>query len=217
MNIPNFLNVPGQVVFNERGNNLLVRGNQVIAWLCTHKDPMFWLEVTWSPENYPALNVTHIQSDEDELREHVDILLKQGWTARKLSLPERELPRSKPPGGVYGDPMVYIRMPDLPESVTDVIEAFIRAVGVKMVTDKETFTSQRIAQLFNENAWSLYQLLRADGEFDPDMKKLLIIPADQIDTRIYTKESWLRGFNCWNNDGCIAHIDDDGELVIFTM
>lgn len=79
----------GNVVYNERGNNLLVRGNQFVSWLRTGDET--WLEVAWSPDNYPALCVTHMASTDDSLLEHIDRLVADdGWEIRKLNLTRKE-------------------------------------------------------------------------------------------------------------------------------
>jgi hypothetical protein len=68
----------------ERANTLLVNdGGDMVAWLTIDGDTR--VEVTWNPDNYPALNVTFTTLTEDQLVEHINTNLK-GWSVRKSNL-----------------------------------------------------------------------------------------------------------------------------------
>jgi hypothetical protein len=75
----------------ERGNTMLVQedGPNMVAWLTVEGDTR--LEVEYSPDNYPALNVRLCSLTDRELSVHItDNLLPNGWTVQKwnLSIPQ---------------------------------------------------------------------------------------------------------------------------------
>lgn len=68
----------------ERGNTLLANdGGGMVAWLDAGGGKR--LEVSWQPENYPALNVRMVSLTDAELLAHIAANLS-GWHIRKLNL-----------------------------------------------------------------------------------------------------------------------------------
>ena len=67
----------------ERGNTLLVNGDSFVAWLDLGNHVR--LEVSWVPDNYPALNVQTIKRTQEELAEHINTRCV-GWDVRKCHI-----------------------------------------------------------------------------------------------------------------------------------
>jgi hypothetical protein len=77
----------------ERGNTLLSTGEgNIVAWLDlpggegrqvhVHK---YRLEVTYTPDNYPSLNVQIVRSSDEELAAHINSQLG-GWLVHKCNV-----------------------------------------------------------------------------------------------------------------------------------
>jgi hypothetical protein len=80
----------------ERGNTLLSTGEgNIIAWLSLGDNNMR-LEVSYCPDNYPALNVKVVNLTDTQLAEHINTKL-QGWLIHKCNIEgvETELNRVK--------------------------------------------------------------------------------------------------------------------------
>jgi hypothetical protein len=69
---------------NERGGTLLVADGDVY-FLGRLKAPDLWVEVSFHPDNYPAVSVAVIRANEEELTAHVQEY-KTGWYVRKANL-----------------------------------------------------------------------------------------------------------------------------------
>lgn len=68
----------------ERGNTLLVTGEgNMVAWLDLLGDQR--LQVSWCPDNYPALNVTVVTLTDAQLAEHINTRCG-GWLIRKCNI-----------------------------------------------------------------------------------------------------------------------------------
>jgi hypothetical protein len=69
---------------DERGNTLLTADNgAIIAWIGLQGDNR--LEVSFYPDNYPALSVQVVKLDEVALATHINTNLS-GWYVRRLNL-----------------------------------------------------------------------------------------------------------------------------------
>ena len=67
----------------ERGNTLLVDGPNMVAWLSLQGSDR--LEVSWCPDNYPALTVQVVRISDAELATHINTELVD-WTILKCQL-----------------------------------------------------------------------------------------------------------------------------------
>jgi hypothetical protein len=61
----------------ERGNNLVVRGDAMAAWITLAGKKK--LEVTWTPGNYPALTVSTTDIADADLASHMKDMEESGW------------------------------------------------------------------------------------------------------------------------------------------
>ena len=68
---------------NERGNTLLATDDNMVAWLTLEGN--LRLEVSWTPDNYPALHVRTVELTDEEIAKHI----RQncgGWYVRRLNI-----------------------------------------------------------------------------------------------------------------------------------
>lgn len=67
----------------ERGNTLLEMDGSMVAWLDLVDDQR--LEVSWCPNNYPALNVSVVSLTDEQLASHINSKCR-GWIIRKCNV-----------------------------------------------------------------------------------------------------------------------------------
>lgn len=76
----------GANALTERGGILLVNdGGDFQAWL-TVPGTCEWREISWRPDNYPALHTAEVTATEEELAAYIQKNFV-GWTVRKMNLP----------------------------------------------------------------------------------------------------------------------------------
>ena len=79
------IELPVDWVVCERGNTLLSSGEgNIIAWLDLPGEE-YRLEVTFNPDNYPALNVRVAELGDAELADHINSELG-GWLVHKCNV-----------------------------------------------------------------------------------------------------------------------------------
>jgi hypothetical protein len=69
----------------ERGGVLLVNDAGGFQAYQTIPGTNEWKDISWHPENYPALRVTDLTATKEELTAHIQQHFI-GWTARKMNL-----------------------------------------------------------------------------------------------------------------------------------
>ena len=79
------MNLPDDWHACERGNTMLATGEgNFVAWL-DMDDEGHRLEVSYAPDNYPALNVAVVNLSDEELADHINEKL-QGWIVQKCNI-----------------------------------------------------------------------------------------------------------------------------------
>lgn len=71
----------------ERGGVLLTNDDGGFQAYLTVPGTDEWQEISWRPENYPALRTSNITATEEELTAHIQKNFV-GWVARKMNLPK---------------------------------------------------------------------------------------------------------------------------------
>ena len=69
----------------ERGGVLLTNDDGGFQAYLTIPGTDEWKEISWRPENYPALRVSEMTATEEELAKHIQKNFV-GWVARKMNL-----------------------------------------------------------------------------------------------------------------------------------
>lgn len=71
-----------KILLSERGNTLLTNDDSFMAWM--KLEPNLWLQVSWFPENYPALNIHSFEATEQEVAKMIQTF--SGWMVRKINV-----------------------------------------------------------------------------------------------------------------------------------
>lgn len=74
-------------VKTERGGVLLTTDDGGFQAYLTIEGTDEWMEISWRPDNYPALHTTTLTATKKQLAEHIRKNYV-GWTARKMNLPD---------------------------------------------------------------------------------------------------------------------------------
>ena len=80
----------------ERGNILLrSEDGAIVAWFRVPETDDQWIEVTYAPDNYPAIHLRHHQLRDKDLAQHLRCRFhsRTGFVALKMNLPDVELNR----------------------------------------------------------------------------------------------------------------------------
>lgn len=66
----------------ERGNHLLTRGNEILAWI-NNGPRTSWVHFSWTPDKYPSLRIEHFHYEPEQLERTVQYLTEhEGWEVR---------------------------------------------------------------------------------------------------------------------------------------
>jgi hypothetical protein len=79
------------ISLTERSGILLGQEDNMNAWLRMDGENQ-WLQISYRPENYPALNVNQISLTDAELVEHINKNFDTSWSIRKCNIEGVDLP-----------------------------------------------------------------------------------------------------------------------------